>query len=194
MSIRIERPDGTLVNSEMDTFDFIKVFMRTQLPTGYAWSATNAYKDAAENEYIILESTELFRATNAIAGDRIYVKGFRFPEGFVGGTSEIRDKFVSFINRTEGHIVSAVLGLTGGQITEEPNTIGYSKFMIIPGLVDLAAGSYYNFSALAGGLAGLSLVKPIACRGINGNRQVQVVFRIITREIDSSSRIRADIL
>jgi hypothetical protein len=194
MTIRIERPDGTLVNSEMDTFDFIKVFMRTALPTGYSWSATNAFKDAAENEYIILESTELFRATNAIAGDRIYVKGFRFPEGFVGGTPEIRDKFISFINRTEGHIVSAVLGLTGGQITEEPNTIGYSKFMVIPGLVDLAAGSYYNFSSLAGGLAGLSLVKPIACRGINGNRQVQVVFRIITREIDSSSRIRADIL
>lgn len=194
MSIRLERPDGTLVNTEMDTFDFIKVFMGSVLPAGYSYSGTNPYVSAPANEYIVLESTELFRATNAIAGDRIYVKGFKFPDGFVGGTQELRDKFVSFINRVEGHVVSGVMGLNGTTITEEPNTIGYSKFIIIPGQVDLAAGAYVNYSTLAGGLAGLQLVKPIACRGINGNRQVQVVFRIITREIDSSSRIRADIL
>jgi hypothetical protein len=196
MTIRIERPDGTLVNNEMDTFDFIKVFMRSQLPSGsgYSWATTNAFKDGPVNEYIMLESLEFFRATNAIAGDRIYVKGFKFPDAFTNGTMESRDKFTTFINRVEGHIVSAVLGLNNGVITEEPNSIGYSKFIVIPGLVNVATGSYYDFAPLALGLADLSLVKPIACRGINGSRQVQLVFRIITREIDSASRIRADIL
>lgn len=194
MSVRIERPDGTLVNTEMDTFDFIKVFMSSVLPVGYSYSGTNPYASAPANEYIVLESAELFRATNAIAGDRIYVKGFKFPSTFTDGTQTLRDMFVSFINRVEGHVVSGVMGLNGSTITEEPNAIGYSKFIIIPGQVDLAAGIYVNYSILADGLAGLQLIKPIACRGINGNRQVQVVFRIITREIDSSSRIRADIL
>jgi hypothetical protein len=196
MTVRIERPDGTLVNTEMDTFDFIKVFMTNieNLPSGYFYSGTNPYKDAPVNEYIVLESAELFRATNAIAGDRIYVKGFRFPDTFVSGTQELRDAFKSFINRVDGHVVSGVMGLAGSIITEEPNAIGYSKFIIIPSEVDVKNGIYVDYSTLSGGLAGLQLVKPIACRGINGNRQVQVVFRIITREIDSSSRIRADIL
>jgi hypothetical protein len=194
MTVRVERPDGTLVNSEMDTFDFIKIFMRTQLPSGYSWSNTNPFKDAPANEYIILESDELFRATNAIAGDRIYIKGFKFPDNFTGGSIDQRGSFAAFINRVEGHIVSGVMGLTAGQITEEPSIIGYSKFMVIPGQVDVKNGSYIDYSSIASGLAGLSLVKPIACRGINGNRQVQLVFRIITREIDSSSRIRSDIL
>ena len=108
---------------------------------------------------------------------------------------ELRDKFIRFINRIEGHIVSGVMGLsTDNKITEEPNVIGYSKFIIIPGEVNVKMGMYNNYSDIATALAGLSLERPIACRGINGNRQVQVVFRIITREIDSSSRIRADIL
>ncbi len=194
MTVRIERPDGTLINSEMDTFDFIKIFMSTTLPAGHIYSASNPYNNAPTNEYIILESAELFRATNAIAGDRIYIKGFKFPDSFTSGSADLRSAFASFINRVEGHIVSGVMGLTGSTITEEPNTVGYSKFIIIPGEVNVKTGTYNDYNSLATGLAGLSLVKPISCRGINGNRQVQVVFRIITREIDSSSRIRADIL
>jgi hypothetical protein len=194
MTVRIERPDGTLVNTEMDTFDFIKIFMSTVLPTGYDYSNSNAYHNAPANEYVVLETAELFRATNAIAGDRIYVKGFKFPDNFNGGSIDLRASFTAFINRVEGHIVSAVMGLTNGNITEEPSAIGYSKFIIIPGEVNVKTGSYIDYNSLANGLKDLSLVKPISCRGINGNRQVQVVFRIITREIDSSSRIRADIL
>jgi hypothetical protein len=195
MTVRIERPDGTLVNTEMDTFDFIKIFMTSVLPSGYSYATTNPYNGAPANEYIILESSELFRATNAIAGDRIYVKGFKFPDNFTNGSIELRTSFVAFINRVEGHIVSSVMGLTNdNKLSEEPNIIGYSKFIIIPGEVNVKNGVYVNYSSLANGLSELQLVRPISCRGINGNRQVQVAFRIITREIDSSSRIRADIL
>jgi hypothetical protein len=195
MTVRIERPDGTLLNTEMDTFDFIKIFMSTVLPAGYSYSNTNPYHDAPANEYIVLEATDLFRATNAIAGDRIYVKGFKFPDNFAGGSIDVRSSFIAFINRVEGHIVSGVMGLAdNNKLSEEPNAVGYSKFIVIPGEVNVKTGSYVDYSSIASGLAGLELVRPIACRGINGNRQVQVVFRIITREVDSSSRIRADIL
>jgi hypothetical protein len=195
MTVRIERPDGTLVNTEMDTFDFVKVCMATKLPVEYAYSATNPYNGAPENEYIVLETKELFRSTNAIAGDRIYIKGFKFPDNFMGGSIDLRAGFTAFINRVEGHIVSGVMGLSpDNKLTEEPNIIGYSKFIIIPGEVNAKNGNYVNYSFIKDYLAELKLERPIACRGINGNRQVQVVFRIITREIDSASRIRTDIL
>jgi hypothetical protein len=83
---------------------------------------------------------------------------------------------------------------SSNQITGETNNIGYSKFIVIPGIPNVSTGQYNTFGSIAGALPSYSLVKPIACRGINANRQVQLVFRIITKEIDSSSRIRSDIL
>jgi hypothetical protein len=210
MTIRLERPDGTIVNADMDTFDFLKVCMISNLsenivdPDGHTYNAifsdTNPFKASPGNEYIVLESTQLFRATNAIAGDRLYIKGFRFPAEFDSGTPELRDKFTQFINRVEGHIIAAAQGYTKDEtnrnyiITPEPNSLGYAKYIIIPGLPDIGNGSFIDFSSIADGLSTLTLTKPIACRGINGNRQVQLVFRIITREIDSSSHIRSDIV
>jgi hypothetical protein len=210
MTIRVERPDGTIVNSDMDTFDFLKVCMISNLseniadPDGRTYSAifadTNPFKGSPGNEYIVLESTELFRATNAIAGDRLYIKGFKFPTGFNDGSNELWDKFTQFINRVEGHIIAAAQGYVKNttnrtyEITAEPNSLGYAKYIIIPGLPNIATGSFVDFSSIAVSLSTLALTKPAACRGINGNRQVQLVFRIITREIDSSTHIRSDII
>jgi hypothetical protein len=144
------------------------------------------------NEYVILESSSVFRATNVVAGDRIYIQGFSFPSSFVGGTPLIRDEFVRFINRKEGHIVSAVQGLSPtNTITDAPNVLGYSKFIVIEGLPVISSGTYYDFSSIS---SSLKTHQPSNCRGINANRQVQLVFRIITRDIDSSTRIRPDIV
>jgi hypothetical protein len=187
MTVRIERPDKALVNGEMDTFDWSRLALVSGAAGafGYSYSTGNPFANVNGSDYIILEAKSVFNGASIIAGDRIYIKGYQ-----IAASTTTHKTFIDFINRVDGHIVSAVQGLVGGQITDTPNKLGYSKFIIIQGIPNIAAGDYENLSAIA---TDITVAQP-CCRGLNGSRQVQLVFRITTKEIDSSSHLRPDII
>ena len=189
MSVRIERPDKTLVNGDMDTFDFNRIFLASDAAAaGYGYAAGNPFGTVAGSDYLMLESKSVFNGASVIAGDRIYIKGYQIA----GASTAQQRTFMDFVNRAEGHVVSAVqgLGVGGVTITEKPNKLGYSKFIVIQGIPNVDAGDYEDLSAIATDIRGVQA----CCRGLNGSRQVQLVFRITTKEIDSSSHLRPDII
>ena len=110
----------------------------------------------------------------------------------------LRD-FSNWINRHEGHIVLGI-GYTNTNTTiiDDSNTSGYANVIIIQARYqDPTTGSTFinpfgnksNFSSILNSF-GVALQSPR--RLINLNRQLNLVFRVITREMDSLPQIRPD--
>jgi hypothetical protein len=133
-------------------------------------------------------------------GDRIQIAGYKYIDtGFSTEDIKTLNEFTQFINRPEGHLVVALGNDSGGTYTDNPNIMGYANYIIIPAYfrqADLIAGntSPYDFapgtSDVDAVLLATSFEKPR--RLINLNRQVQLVFRVITRDMDSVAQIRPD--
>ena len=187
LTVQLHRPDGTSVSPTQDTFDLDKIYLNTSLPAGYSAAGANLFANALSgNQYIFLQVYGGFDASSFQVGDRVNLQGVAVS-GI--GTAAQRQNFNDWLNRTEGHVVVAVQYVTGGVITN-----GYPANAIASTLViqtqRSSTGAYPDFSTpFNSGLAGLSIT---GTRLINASRQVQCVFRVITRELDSQSRVRAD--
>jgi hypothetical protein len=101
------------------------------------------------------------------------------------------------VNRPEGHIVlDAAYSPTTSTLNDGFNDVGYANFIIIQARYeDPTTGSVQlnpfgsNFGAPLRAF-GANLQSPV--RLINLNKQLQLVFRIITREMDSLPQLRPD--
>jgi hypothetical protein len=92
----------------------------------------------------------------------------------------------------------AAIGYTntgGTYIADGANGAGYANYIIIqaryadPTTGQVALQPFTNItSALAGNMGGLLLPR----RLLNLNRQIQLVFRVITREMDGVGQLRPD--
>ena len=115
-------------------------------------------------------------------------------------------KFLNYLTRSEGHIVVDI-----GQGTVSPSTtmtfadgangsnkLGYSNFIIIRNnFADPSTGATSVVAlnaAFANVVNGTTSPGPGFSSGrlLNTNHQVQVVFRVITRDMDSATRMRPD--
>ena len=110
----------------------------------------------------------------------------------------LRD-FSNWINRQEGHIVLGI-GYTNTNtgMVDEANNSGYANVIIIQtryqdpttgSTLISPFGNLTNFSSILNSF-GVALQSPR--RLINLNRQLNLVFRVITREMDSLPQIRPD--
>ena len=188
LTVQLQRPDGTSVSPTQDTFDLDKMYLNTSLPAGYTAAATNAFATVLSgNQYIFLEVNGGFDASAFQVGDRVNLQGVAVSG--IGTTAQCQN-FNNWLNRTEGHVVVAIQYVTSGNVL----TDGYPANALASTLViqtqRSATGTYPDFTApFNTGLRGLSIT---GTRLINASRQVQCVFRVITRELDSQSRLRPD--
>jgi hypothetical protein len=116
----------------------------------------------------------------------------------LGATTAATD-FVSFITRASGHLISDIGCLSSGTYSTGPNKVGYANCIIIKnsfadpttGSVDLNlwGGSAGTNSAF---LSALALNGAATGRFINLNHQIQIILRVITRDMDSAARLRPD--
>jgi hypothetical protein len=118
--------------------------------------------------------------------------------------------FCTWINRAEGHIALAFAHSVSldprtdtTNIVDGINDAGYANFIIIPapyldpttGNIQLMpfgpsiGGNIPNIGAILNAF-GAALQNPV--RLINLNRQLNLVFRIITRDMDSLPQLRPD--
>ena len=199
LSFQIQRPDGNLVSASKDTLDVSGIYY-SSTPT---FTATK-YFDASGIFFWITSKTYFSRFAFT-QGDRINFQNVDFSTTFktAAGAAATTD-FTSFLNRSEGHIIcdigraetiSASLAFRDG-----PNVAGYANAIIIRGnFADPTTGStsLRNFggtsttnSAFKAQLVSTPAVS--AGRLINMSHQIQIILRVITREMDSAAKLRPD--
>jgi hypothetical protein len=231
LSIRLQQPNGALVNSTSDTFDISGIFlsrsgdMRRYFAGNVDISGT-AYLDGT-GEYIFIDSTKWFSRYELSSGDRIQIRNLSSTNN-----TPAMIELLAFLQRNDGHsiigtaytkfmsasTVDAVGGLIFGagsanalafqptdgnagtspryNLIDECNSAGYTRFIIIRGqFMDPSTGltSVLPFGGAPDNSVLGSVTNTISKgRLINLSRQTQFIFRVITREYDSSSLVRPD--
>lgn len=204
MSIRLERPNGNLVSDIPDTFDVSGVISSKYLgscPAGSVITGTK-YSDTS-GYYFWIETSSYFSRFAVNTGDWVRFQGLTFPSSYTGNQLASQD-FINWL-QTNDHLVVGVAynrrSLPGvSYYTDGNNTVGYANYIIIQSRFnDPTTGSVTPtvFGGLASAandtfLSGLCGNKLTAGKFINLSHQTHLVFRIITRDLDSTSRLRPD--
>jgi hypothetical protein len=152
-----------------------------------------------------INTTKYFSKFEVCSGDRIQISGYTYVDAALNDPTygQSLRAFCNWINRPEGHIVLDFAHSTAftvannySNIVDGFNEVGYANFLIIQApYQDPSTGSVLlqSFGPAFGATLnafGASLQSPV--RLINLNKQLSVVFRIITREMDSLPQLRPD--
>jgi hypothetical protein len=210
LTLRLERPDGSLVSDIQDTLDISGVFSSSGSsgaymgPLGGAYTANitgTKYADASAN-YIWLETSSYFSRFSVAQGDRIRLRGLTFPSTYSGDAGALAD-LLNWLNTTDHLVIGTAWSNRTSTVVyykDGWNQVGYSKYIIIQTRMnDPTTGSVtpVNYGSLSSStnitflskLCGNTLT---AGRLLNLNHQTHFVFRVITRDMDSTSRLRPD--
>jgi hypothetical protein len=153
----------------------------------------------APEYFVILTNTYFSRFQMAI-GDTIRVANFGYANDASGNGALL--EFSRWLNRADGHVIADIGYFSGSGSTMNavvPNKVGYANCILIQNqYTDPTTGSVtpYQFGGSSGNI-GTSLTSPptalnVPRRLINLSRQTQLVFRVITREMDPGSGLRPD--
>jgi len=205
MSIRLERPNGNLVSDIPDTFDVSGLVSSKYLGSCPAGSVTSTTKYVDTSGYYIwIETTSYFSRFAVNTGDWVRFQGLTMPASYTGNQAAIQD-MLNWL-QTNDHLVVGVaynrkVATTGvSYYTDGNNTVGYANYIIIQSRFnDPTTGSILPtaFGGLGSSandtfLSSLCGNKLTAGKFINLSHQTHLVFRIITRDLDSTSRLRPD--
>jgi hypothetical protein len=161
------------------------------MPINTATTTNYRATGAATWEWMWITTKTYFSKFTVTQGDRIIFKNVAMNSNVTGVNAT---SLTNFINRPEGHLVSDIGRLTGSTYVDGVNTAGYANGIIIrndfkdpasgattvnPWVTSIAATVNSNPSTTAGRL-------------INMNHQLQVIMRVITREMDSAAKLRPD--
>ena len=216
MTIDIRRPNGELLSNSPDTYDIAGIIGAQDVaatpgptypfsvnPAGSSFNVFNPASPVAQpnpgNFFII--TNKYFSRFDVCKGDRIQMSGYTYNDGALNDATyggALRD-FSNWINRQEGHIVLGI-GYTNTNtgMVDDANNSGYANVIIIQtryqdpttgSTLISPFGNLTNFSSILNSF-GVALQSPR--RLINLNRQLNLVFRVITREMDSLPQIRPD--
>jgi hypothetical protein len=212
MTIDIRRPNGELLSTTPDTFDIAgiigaeattskpgPIYPFTVIPSGCRYNLFVAPNTNPAPVNFFIVTNKYFSKFDMCKGNRIQISGYTYTEGALNDPTyggPLRD-FCNWINRPEGHIILNIAYTdTNSTLKDGPNDVGYANVIIIQARYqDPTTGSTLinpfgtDFASTLNAF-GAALQSP--CRLINLNKQLNLVFRIITREMDSLPQIRPD--
>jgi hypothetical protein len=242
LSISLNRPDGTLLNSTLDTFDLSGFILSNSVglyglisgtynpytipsPPGFSGgiSTINAigfnnhsssnystnYNNllnvvtgasaAGYSQYVWIQSKTWFSRFMFNVGDRIQIQGIKFPEAFTGNAKATAD-FTDYIQSTMGLLVVNIGYKVGNIFYTGYNAVGYANWIIVQakyadpttGSTSISPFGGITTDAFAIALATSATAALRTGRCINLSHQIQLVFRVITRDMDGSARLRPD--
>ena len=202
MTISIQRPDGCLVSDTQDTQDIANVVSSYWLSGSGAsgWTITGTNYASATGTYLWINTGNWFSRFEVNQGDRVQMKNITFPTAYAGNEGA-RNDLISFLTRPEGHVVVQIAYQSAATaVTDGANEVGYANYIIIRSkMSDPTKGSTTvdTFGKLASGanntfLNTLTATDGATGRLINLSHQTTLVFRVITRDLDSTTRIRPD--
>jgi hypothetical protein len=212
MTIDIRRPNGELVSSSPDTYDIGGVVAQitgggpgtgTVFPFNISQSGSSyAALDSNDSPYnFFINTTTYFSRFEVCKGDRIQISGYTYTDTALNDPffGNILRDFSNWINRPEGHIVIGVAHSdTATTVVDGINNVGYANFIIIqaryndPTTGSIALNPFGTGNDIATILDNFGIALQSPCRLINLNKQLNLVFRVITREMDSLPQLRPD--
>ena len=195
LTINLLRPSGQPLSLLADTFDISGVYAGTNT----LFTTANSAYDCSESgnpQYIFIRTTNYFSRFQMNVGDNIQIGNFAFADPSNG----VLQDFTNWINRPTGFLVAGI-GHTdsSGTYHDGPNNVGYANYIIIQaqyqdpttGNTGLRPYGGGNITTYIGDTNPAALANPPR-RLINLSRQIQLVFRIITREMDPVAQLRPD--
>jgi len=202
MSIQLQRPNGALVSDVLDTLDISGIFASSAtLPTGLSLGSSSyistAAKDTANNSlYFIIRTNTYFSRFAFAKGDRIQIQGI--DTSLISGNTAAKADWLTYIQQSSGlFIVATGFTSAGSVLTDGINAVGYANYIVVQSryadpttgsiLISPFGGSSSLSQTLEGAIRNINFT---AARLINLSRQTQLTFRIITRDMDSATRIR----
>jgi hypothetical protein len=203
LSVRLQRPDGSLLSDTLDTLDISGIFIGNSAAS-YINSAyltvSNSYYQDTSGEFIWIDANTNFSRFTVAQGDRIVIRNLSISNPTVAQTD-----FLTYLQRASGHIVVniAYMRYVSGSpkqqiVTDGANPIGYARFIIIrnqfrdptTGAITLLPfGGQATNTSLGTSLVTLNFAPG---RLLNLSHQTQLIFRVITRDYDSTSLVRPD--
>jgi hypothetical protein len=198
MTIQLQRPNGSLVSDSLDTLDISGIFASTSF-SGYTSSSiymNAAVRDTNSNATFYTIVTKTYFSRFAFSkNDRIRIQNIN--TNLISGNVTAKSDFDSYMENKDGLLIVST-GYTAGTVfTDGVNNVGYCNFIVVQApyrdpttgsvLISPFGGTNATNQALATAIANVNLT---GARLINLSKQTQLTFRIITRDMDSATRIR----
>lgn len=200
LSFEIQRPDGNLVCDSLDTLDISGFYLSTTVTAGTNYSTAAGGPPNVQSAFLWIRTKSYFNRFAFGQGDRIQMKNIDYTaaQKTAAGSPAV-DQFLSFINQSAGHMILDIGTYDGTTFAVGPNTVGYANCIIIRNWYpDPTTGSttpnYFGGTGAAEATfrTAINGVVPSAGRMINLNHQVQIILRVITREMDGGAKLRPD--
>jgi hypothetical protein len=200
MTIQLQRPNGNLVSDTLDTLDISGIFASTVF-TSYTSASVyvnSAVKDTNNNAtYYIIRTKTYFNRFAFTKNDRIRIQGINTD--LIAGNAAAKADFKGYLEQSVGLLIVAI-GYTAGTVyTDGTNNVGYCNTIVIQApYVDPTTGSVLISPFGGTNVANQALATAITnvnfggARLINLSKQTQLTFRVITRDMDSATRIRSN--
>jgi hypothetical protein len=216
MTVDIRRPNGELLSTSPDTWDIAGVigaqavgsapgpiFPFTVNPSASTYNIVNPPSPIAQpnpgNFFIV--TNKYFSKFDVCTGDRIQISGYNYTDAALNDPNygDVLRDFCNWINQPEGHIVLSI-GYTDSttSLKDGANDVGYANVIVIqtryedPTTGSVRIAPFGNKSDFSGTLNAFGAALQSPCRLIDLNKQLNLVFRVITREMDSLPQIRPD--
>ena len=195
MTISLLRPDGTALSLSQDTLDIQNIWAGNNGTFGA--SSYDGVDGTGNPYYFFIQTNTFFSRYQISVGDRIRVGGYTYDNTTLAANPGLAD-LAGWVNQTSGLLVAAIgygNGTAANYTADGPNSVGYANYIIIQArYADPTTGSVAlsPFSGITAALAANSGNLLAPRRLINLNRQIQLVFRVITREMDSVAQLRPD--
>jgi len=199
LSISIQRPDGCLVSDTLDTLD-VNAIVSSYWINGSGATVTGTDYDDTTGTYLWINTSTWFSRFMVNQGDRVQFKNLSFPASYAGNAAA-RDDLLTFLQRPEGHLVVQIAYSTAAPAyIDGANSVGYANYIIIRSkMTDPTTGStsvdtFGKLGSTANNtfLNTLTPTNGATGRLINLSHQTTLVFRVITRDLDPTTRLRPD--
>jgi hypothetical protein len=199
LTVRLQQPNGNLINTTADTLDIAGACLSISadiltfagMPSGT--NNTN-YKDTT-GEYIWIDCKKWFSRYQIAAGDRIQIRNLNSP----ASPTAAQQDFLNYMQDASGlMVVATAYNISTTSLELGSNNAGYARYIIVRGKFgDPTTGSTsvdpYGKAANNTTLSTyLKTATFSSGRLINLSHQTQLIFRIVTRDYDSSSLMRPD--
>ena len=200
MTIQLQRPNGNLISEALDTLDISGVFASNTLPAGFA-AGTSKYAgvtDGTSSAYYIIRTKTFFNAFSFVPGDVIQIQGINLAN--ISGSDSAKSDWYNWIQKSTGlTIVQTGYLASGTTVTDTPNNVNYCNLIVVQNRFNDPTTGSTTISPFGGTTAlnstfetSLRTASLNGARLINLTKQTQLTFRIITRDMDSATRIRAN--
>ncbi len=208
LTIRIQRPDGSLLSTVPDSLT-VSGFIMSQfltVPAGNIGTG-NFYTGGASglSRYIWIKTSTWFSRFMFTVGDRIQLENLVFDSTINSAANgNAPGDFLNYIQNPQGLLVVNVGYVVSGTpdvFFSGTNSVGYANYIIVDARFNDPTTGVTTVSPFGGNTtvansfssAISNVADKVATGGvINLSHQTQVVFRVITRDMDAASRLRPD--